>query len=131
MSRVRASGNRSTEEATAEHLVRAGISGWQLHPEGILGHPDFLFPDARLAVFVDGCFWHACPVCRRRNPATNADFWRCKIDENRRRDNRLRRRLRSGGFHVMRVWEHEIAHDAWIRRLQAILARIAASSQGQ
>lgn len=123
MSRVRSAGNKSTEEAAAKRLVDTGILGWERHPSGILGHPDFFFRDAGLVIFVDGCFWHACPACRRRSPITHGDFWLRKIDENRRRDNRQRRRLRSQGFHVIRVWEHEIPHARWLRRVRVMLAR--------
>jgi DNA mismatch endonuclease (patch repair protein) len=124
MSRVRGSGNESTEEAVAAMLAEAGIFGWQRHPKGMLGRPDFYFPDSRLVLFVDGCFWHACPACKRRNPAANADFWRQKIDDNRRRDTRQRRRLRANGYHVMRVWEHETRQRLWLRRVRAMLTRI-------
>ena len=124
MSRVRSSGNKSTEEAVAARLTEAGITGCVRHPEGLVGKPDFYFPSHRLALFVDGCFWHACPTCRRRNPRTRGDFWRAKIDENRRRDNRQRRQLRRQGYHVMRVWEHEAKGTRWLRRLEAMMGRI-------
>lgn len=129
MSRVRSSGNKSTEGAVSAKLAQAGVTGWELHPRRIPGKPDFYFPDHRLVVFVDGCFWHACPVCKRRSPATRADFWKAKIEENRRRDNRLRQRLRRVGMHVMRVWEHEIRRDAWLKRLRIMLQRTAAASE--
>jgi DNA mismatch endonuclease, patch repair protein len=123
MSLVRGSGNKSTELAVESALNEARIGGWVKHPSHVRGRPDFYFPDQRLAVFVDGCFWHACPRCRRRTPATRADFWFAKIDENRRRDNRVRRRLRQEGFHVIRVWEHEISTLTWLRRLCRMLDR--------
>jgi len=124
MSKVRSKGNRSTESEVESALVEARISGWEKHRKEILGKPDFFFPRHRLALFVDGCFWHACPVCKRRTPTSRAEFWRNKIDENRRRDNRQRRRLRAEGYHVMRVWEHELKKDTWLKRLRSMLQRI-------
>jgi DNA mismatch endonuclease (patch repair protein) len=121
MSRVRGTGNKSTELAVEKVLNQAGISGWVKHPTDVLGRPDFYFPECRLAVFVDGCFWHACPRCARRTPVARQDFWSAKIDENRRRDERTRRRLRRDGFHVMRVWEHEAAGLRWLSRLRRML----------
>jgi len=121
MSRVRSSGNRSTEEAVVNRLLQDGITGWELHPKGVTGKPDFVFPSVNLLVFVDGCFWHGCPRCNRRLPRNRGEFWRTKLDENRRRDNRQRRKLRDQGYHVMRIWEHEVRGNAWLKRLRAIL----------
>lgn len=128
MSRVRSTGNRSTEGKVEETLKAAGISGWEKHPKNVPGRPDFYFPAHRLMLFVDGCFWHACPRCGRRMPSNRVDFWRAKIDENRQRDNRQRRRLRAQGFHVMRVWEHDLKGDTWLKRLRSMLRKIETSS---
>jgi|SRR6185437_5676267 len=116
MAKVRSTGNRSTEGRVEAALIAANIAGWEKHPKSVPGCPDFYFPEVRLAVFVDGCYWHACPRCCRL-PASNAEYWSDKIDSNRRRDNRIRRQLRRRGFRVMRIWEHEIKSGAWIRRL--------------
>ena len=121
MSRVRSRGNRSTEGKVEAALVDSGIVGWEKHPEKIPGNPDFYFPDQRLAVFVHGCFWHACPKCNRRMPVASAEFWRSKIEGNRKRDARVRRALWAGGFHVIRVWEHDLKHDRWLKRLSTML----------
>ncbi len=127
MSKVRSTGNRSTEGQVEAALLTAGIAGWEKHARLGTGRsanrPDFYFPDLRLALYVDGCFWHACPVCKPTLPATRAAFWAAKIDENRRRDNRKRRMLRRAGYHVIRVWEHELRGDAWLTRLHAMLRR--------
>ncbi len=123
MAKVRGSGNKSTEGRLEAALLREGIEGWEKHPKGVLGKPDFFFPRHRLAVFVDGCFWHGCPNCARRTPTARADFWREKIEGNRRRDERQRRRLRRQGYHVMRVWEHSLRTDAWLNRLRLLIRR--------
>lgn len=128
MSLVRSSGNKSTELFVEAALKANRIAGWKKHPKGIPGKPDFYFPKQRLAVFVDGCFWHMCPVCDRL-PKSRPEFWHAKIDQNRRRDNRLRRRLRALGFRTMRIWEHELKTTTWLSRLRKRLARIEANSE--
>jgi DNA mismatch endonuclease, patch repair protein len=67
---------------------------------------DIAFPSARVAVFVDGCFWHGCPD-HATWPTNNADFWRQKIETNQRRDRDTDAQLREAGWQVLRVWEHE------------------------
>jgi DNA mismatch endonuclease (patch repair protein) len=67
---------------------------------------DIAFPKARVAVFVDGCFWHGCPI-HGTWPKANADWWREKIEGNRRRDRDTTARLGQAGWTVLRMWEHE------------------------
>jgi DNA mismatch endonuclease, patch repair protein len=67
---------------------------------------DIAFPSAQVAVFVDGCFWHACPE-HATYPKANAEFWRTKLARNQERDQETNARLRSSGWEVLRVWEHE------------------------
>lgn len=117
MSRVRNRANRSTERVVAARLTAAGARGWVPNDRDVEGRPDFHFPASRVAVFVDGCFWHRCPRCRRRTPRNNRAYWLKKIDDNRRRDNRVRRKLRSRGYRVFRVWEHEARGGAWVYRI--------------
>jgi len=107
MSKVRSVGNRSTEKRLRLALVRSETSGWRMHPRSIPGQPDFWFPRRRVAVFVDGCFWHGCPRCFRL-PKANRKYWRSKIDGNRKRARRIARLLRAKGIRVLRVWEHRL-----------------------
>jgi len=72
---------------------------------------DIVFPRARVAVFVDGCFWHACPDHGSR-PATNDWYWHDKIERNRERDSDTDRQLAGAGWIVVRVWEHEAVTEA-------------------
>lgn len=127
MAKVRGVGSRSTEERVRLYLVDAGVSGWVSHPSGILGRPDFYFPELRLAVFIDGCFWHGCPKCKRNTPRTRAEFWSKKIAENRRRDGRVTRKLRGEGAHVIRIWEHELSDTWWQSRLKRMFTRLRPS----
>ena len=78
--------------------------------------PDFVFPKLRLAVFVDGCFWHACPL-HATKPRNNAALWRKKLAANRARDRKVNRALRAAGWRVLRIWEHELAHKRKARLL--------------
>lgn len=71
------------------------------------GRPDIVFPRARLAVFVDGCFWHGCPE-HFQQPANNAAFWAAKIEATHRRDLRVDTQLAAVGWSVMRIWEHDV-----------------------
>ena len=70
-----------------------------------------MFGPARVAVFVDGCFWHGCPV-HATWPKNNAEFWREKIETNRLRDRDTDRRLVAAGWEVVRMWEHEDIEEA-------------------
>lgn len=93
-----------------------------MHPHGLVGKPDFFFAAQRLAVFVDGCFWHGCPRCGHV-PKTNSSFWALKIGRNVARDKAVVVALRKTGIKAVRVWEHEL-HDSV---LQKTLARLNCS----
>lgn len=82
---------------------------------------DIAFPGSRVAVFVDGCFWHGCPEHGRR-VKTNSAWWERKIDRNRERDLDTDKRLEAQGWFVVRVWEHESVDDA-CDRVQAAIAQ--------
>lgn len=110
MRAVRGRGNKTTENRLRSALVRTGVRGWRLAPREISGQPDFYFVKARLAVFVDGCFWHGCPRCGHI-PKTNGKFWRAKIRRNRARDHMITRQLRASGLSVVRIWEHDLQKD--------------------
>ena len=83
---------------------------------------DIVFPSARIAVFVDGCFWHGCPE-HASWPKSNANFWREKIETNRSRDADTDRRLDALGWKVVRIWEHEEASEAANRIAELVDAR--------
>jgi DNA mismatch endonuclease (patch repair protein) len=67
---------------------------------------DVVFPRARVAVFIDGCFWHSCPI-HRSMPRTNGEWWRAKLDATKERDRANTRELENAGWSVLRVWEHD------------------------
>lgn len=106
MAQVRSRQNRSTELRFIEILKSKGITGWRRNCN-LAGKPDFVFPKSKIAVFVDGCFWHGCPKhCRM--PSSNKKYWNRKIARNIERGKEINRKLRSGGWKVMRFWEHDL-----------------------
>lgn len=105
MSKVRSTGNASTELKLIAEFKERKITGWRRKSK-IFGHPDFIFPKLRVAVFVDGCFWHGHD-CRNTKPKDNADYWRAKIERNQRRDQAATERLTALGYRVVRIWECE------------------------
>jgi DNA mismatch endonuclease (patch repair protein) len=121
MAKMKGSGNASTELRLVAAFRALGITGWR-RKAAVLGKPDFVFPKLRLAVFVDGCFWHGCPLHATR-PKTNAKFWRGKIATNQTRDRLVTRTLRREGWRVARFWEHELTRK-YERRLLARLRRL-------
>ena len=106
MSAIRSRGNASTEIALARLLRAEKITGWRSHQD-LPGKPDFVFRHYRVAVFVDGCFWHGCPTCYRM-PEDNRPYWSEKVKRNRERDKRRARELKALGWRVVRIWEHSL-----------------------
>ena len=109
MAAVRSRGNKTTELRFVEFLRVHKITGWRRHLP-LFGHPDFVFLKYRVAVFIDGCFWHGCKRCKTV-PKQNQKFWKEKIERNMLRDKEVGRELRKEGWHVVRVWEHELKKD--------------------
>lgn len=120
MSRIRGRGNKDTELALIKLLRRHHIAGWRRN-QSVFGKPDFVFPKARLALFVDGCFWHGCPK-HCSTPASNRAFWKKKLAANKARDRRVNQTLRKAGWRVLRLWEHDLSMRGavCIRRIQAV-----------
>ena len=106
MSRIRSKGNKKTELRLIEILKKHSIKGWRRNYP-IYGKPDFVFPKHRLAIFVDGCFWHGCPE-HYNKPATNREFWRKKLESNIKRDEDVNTTLRKKNWTVLRIWQHEL-----------------------
>lgn len=90
-------------------LWKRGVP-YRVHPKGIVGRPDIGLKGRKVAVFIDGCFWHGCPVCKDY-PTTHRDFWRRKFQVNRARRRKVRRALQQAGWVIVEVWGHEVAQD--------------------
>ncbi len=99
-------------------LRRHHINGWRRY-QNVFGKPDFVFWRLRLALFVDGCFWHGCPK-HCNNPANNRAFWRKKLAANKVRDRYVNWTLKRAGWRVLRVWEHELARGHEDRLVERI-----------
>jgi DNA mismatch endonuclease (patch repair protein) len=132
MSLIRGRGNKATEVALAKLFRRNKITGWRRQVQ--IGkaesgkrkfkvRPDFVFSKNRLALFVDGCFWHGCSK-HGTQPKGNRKFWKNKFARNMARDVLVTRTLRSAKWRVLRIWEHELARKNelhLIKRIQRFL----------
>jgi DNA (cytosine-5)-methyltransferase 1 len=99
--------NTSVEIELRRLLRAAGLKGYRLHDHRVPGHPDVVFSAARVALFVDGCFWHGCEKCYRE-PKSNKAYWQMKVRRNQDRDARVTAMCKKQGWRVVRLWEHEI-----------------------
>jgi DNA mismatch endonuclease (patch repair protein) len=122
MSSVRCRGNFSTEQRFLSMLRSNRITGWR-RGASVFGRPDFVFWRGKVAVFLDGCFWHGCTRGCRNIPVTNRQFWKAKIQTNQIRDRVVTKYLKAAGWTVLRIWEHAIRNDpkGVIRRLRNTL----------
>ena len=125
MARIRGTGNKDTELRLIALMRAHGITGWRRH-RPLFGKPDFVFPKQKLAVFVDGCFWHGCPQHFTR-PKTRQEFWDAKIAANQARDRLVTCTLRSRGWRVLRLWEHALRP----RHAARTVARLKQSVRGK
>ena len=121
MAAVKSRGNKSTEEVMARLLRRQRLAGWRRHMS-LEGTPDFCWPKRKVALFVDGCFWHGCPRCYKP-PKSNVKYWLSKVAGNRRRDRRVDASLRRKGWSVIRVRECMIEDERTPCRIREALAR--------
>jgi len=126
MGKIKSRNNRTKELRLRMALIREGYSGWVLHPD-LPGRPDFFFRREKLAVFVDGCFWHVCKMCGHV-PKTRSRFWSAKIDRNRKRDKHTTQTLKSTGIKVLRIWEHSLISRGSLQRAVANINRFRAFS---
>lgn len=98
-------GNFSTELTLLRLFRSHGITGWR-RKVSLIGRPDFVFKRERVAIFIDGCYWHGCKC--RRLPKKNRLYWQQKFQANQQRDRRVTRYLKNSGWVVIRIREHEL-----------------------
>lgn len=103
--------NTGPEIALRKALWEQGVRGYRVHFKGLPGRPDLVFIKRRLAIMVNGCFWHRCPHCRPSVPKTNVEFWENKFGRNVERDARVIEELKALGWGSMVIWECEIKDD--------------------
>jgi DNA mismatch endonuclease (patch repair protein) len=105
-------GNRGKNTKPELHLRRllreAGYPGYRLHWKNAPGHPDIAYPGRKVAIFVNGCFWHRCPLCKPPMPKSNNEFWEAKFAANQDRDLRQTEKLESTGWTVLVLWECQL-----------------------
>jgi len=106
MSRIRGKNNKETELVMVQLLKTNHITGWRRN-RPVFGKPDFVFPKKKVALFVDGCFWHVCSQ-HCNFPKNNEEFWKKKLQNNINRDLLVNQTLTKKGWKVIRIWEHEL-----------------------
>jgi len=106
-------------------LWHAGMRGYRNNWKGAPGTPDIAFPKHKIAIFIHGCFWHACDRCRKSIPKSNADFWRNKFEANKLRDRRKLRALRAAGWRTLVVRECRLNEnvEAAVKRVHSLIQR--------
>ena len=106
MSKVHSKGNKSTELKLIRYFKENDIHGWRRGYK-VKGHPDFVFLDKKIAIFVDGCFWHGHD-CRNTRPSDNQEYWQKKRERNIQHDQEITALFESRGWTVIRIWECEL-----------------------
>ncbi|OFK24833.1 very short patch repair endonuclease [Olsenella sp. HMSC062G07] len=116
--------NTRPELMVREALRTAGLGGYRLHWRKAAGSPDICYPGRRLAIFVNGCFWHRCPHCGPSRPRTNVEFWEAKFARNRARDASNQGRLVREGWTVAVVWECRLREELRPRAMEELVALV-------
>ena len=95
-----------------ELIVKENIDGRKLRyqPKGIPERPDFANKSKKIALFIDGCFWHKCPRCYKP-PKSNKKYWKAKVERNTKRDIYVNRKMKKEGWNVIRFWEHQVKEN--------------------
>ena len=108
MSQIRGK-NTWPEVKLRKLLWSEGVRGYRIH-YNLPGKPDIVFIKKKIAIFIDGCFWHKCPICFQE-PETRKEFWMKKIQSNIERDRKVDEQLKNDGWTIIRIWEHEIKKE--------------------
>lgn len=103
--------NTKPELMLRKALYAEGIRGYRIHWKKAAGKPDLAWVGKKKAVFINGCYWHRCPLCSLKLPKTNTAFWEAKFDKNIARDKKNINLLNKAGWAVLTLWECEIKRD--------------------
>ena len=122
--------NTKPELRVRQALREAGLPGYRLHWKKAPGHPDICYPGRRLAIFVNGCYWHHCAWCEMSMPKTNVEFWRSKFQRNQARDLRDANRLVSDGWTVLVVWECRLKKGRFESTMEEVVAEVRRAEKG-
>ena len=129
MSKVRSKNNKSTELKLIDVFKENGIVGWRRN-YSVKGHPDFVFLDKKIAIFVDGCFWHGHD-CRNTRPSDNADYWTKKRERNIKHDKEITELFEQRGWTVIRIWECELKKKNGAQLIEKISILIEKANRGE
>lgn len=125
MSNVKSGGTRLENRFCLE-LENREIKNFQRNDKSLVGCPDIVFASSKIAIFIDSCFWHGCPI-HLRMPSSNQDYWRAKINHNVTRDKIVTKQLKQNGWIVIRIWEHSIKNPRslkwWVSRVKNLVNR--------
>lgn len=122
MSSIKAK-NTKPELRLRRALWNENIRGYRLHWKSVPGKPDIAFPAKKIAIFVNGCYWHRCPKCQPSTPKSNLEFWQHKFETNKLRDFRKNQELVELGWEVLTIWECELKNsiDSQVLRVKNLL----------
>jgi DNA mismatch endonuclease (patch repair protein) len=120
MRKVRSEGNKTTELRLMNLLRDNEITGWK-RSYSVKGNPDFVFLKKKIAIFVDGCFWHGHD-CRNTRPKDNEEYWRKKRERNMERDKKITNLFEMRGWTVLRIWECKLKKSNLHQTLEKILS---------
>ncbi len=122
MSKIRAKNTRP-ELLLRKALWKAGVRGYRLHRKNVPGRPDICLTKKKVAIFVNGCFWHSCPFCKPSLPRTHTSFWRSKFQRNKARDAEKIKLLRKAGWKTLVFWECQVQQntDKLVLRVMKII----------
>ena len=117
------------ELVVRRRLREAGLSGYRLQWR-VPGRPDIAYPGRKLAIFVNGCFWHRCPICRPSSPKTHVEYWEAKFRRNVERDARAVAELEQMGWLAITIWECELKRDRIDETMARVIDKINSASRG-
>lgn len=121
--------NTGPELRVRAALREAGLTGYRLHWKKAPGRPDVCFPGRRVAIQINGCFWHRCPFCGPSRPKTHPEFWEQKFARNRERDARNARLLLEDGWTLLVVWECQLKRERFDATMSRIVAEVRAAGE--
>jgi len=125
MSAIKSKGTK-LEKKLKSGLDSRRIKGYKQNCDEIYGRPDFVIKKARIAIFLDSCYWHGCPK-HLRMPSSHQDYWESKIERNYKRDRAVSKELRSEGWRVIRIWEHSLNNPKtlqwWLTRIKNLITQ--------
>lgn len=122
MKKVRSKKNKSTELKLIELFKENNIHGWRRN-YNVKGHPDFVFLDKRIAIFVDGCFWHGHD-CRNTCPKDNEDYWTKKRERNMKHDKEITEYFEARRWTVVRIWECELSRKSTSAKVDNLIKEL-------